>query len=124
MRISDWSSDVCSSDLSTALLGRLADPESLHRARCWGLSLRLGLRITGGPAHELKHIELSRGDGVLLMQLPSSKQMLSGEAIGRRHRTLANAMAPEAKVSFARLAAGAPNSLVLFGVRQSVVWGK
>lgn len=86
---------------STALLGRLADPESLHRARCWGLALRLGLRITGGPAHELKHIELSRGDGVLLMQLPSSKKMLYGEAIGRRHRTLANAMALEAKVSFA-----------------------
>src|SRR3546814_17242456 len=102
MRISDWSSDVCSSDLSTALLGRLADPESLHRARCWGLSLRLGLRITGGPAHELKHIELSRGDGVLLMQLPSSKKMLYGEAIGRRHRTLANAMALEAKVPLDR----------------------
>src|SRR3546814_6827294 len=93
MRSSDWSADVCSSDLglefalhgnwvgidgfgrallgaalfanfggpaeheSTALLGRLADPESLHRARCWGLSLRLGLRITGGPAHELKHTD-------------------------------------------------------------------
>src|SRR3546814_19557439 len=34
MRISDWSSDVCSSDLSTAMLQRIADClEVPHRAR-------------------------------------------------------------------------------------------
>src|SRR3546814_17624565 len=122
MRISDWSSDVCSSDLfalhgnwvgidgfgrallgaalfanfggpaeheSTALLGRLADNESLHSARFWGLSLRLGMRITGGPADELKPNEHDRGDGLVLLKLTTRTQILYGEANELRNQAAA-----------------------------------
>lgn len=83
---------------STSLLGRLADPVSLHRARCWGLAMRLGLRIVGGPAHELLDIGLLREGEVLVMRLPETKRALYGDAIARRHKALANAMGLEPKL--------------------------
>lgn len=80
---------------STELLARLADPASLHRARTWGLAMRLGLRIIGGPAHELLDIKLMRSGNALVVQLPAGKKALYGDAIARRHKALANAMALE-----------------------------
>ncbi len=83
---------------STELLAKLADPASLHRARAWGLAMRLGLRIVGGPAHELSNIKIVHEDGALVMRLPATKTALYGEAIARRHKTLANALALEPKL--------------------------
>lgn len=77
-------------------LARLADPASLQRARTWGLAMRLGLRMVGGLPHELLNIGLKRVGGALVMRLPAGRQALYGDAIGRRHRTLAAALGLEA----------------------------
>ena len=78
------------------VLTRLADDASLQRARAWGLAMRLGLRMVGGLPHELLNIGLVRKSGGLVMRLPVGRQALYGDAIARRHRTLATALGLEA----------------------------
>src|SRR3546814_14128253 len=64
MRISDWSSDVCSSDLGTPALGRLARPgiDQVEGIPRHGLRSRGdgGARLAGimGAAEEFQHIRI------------------------------------------------------------------
>lgn len=83
---------------SHALLGKLADQESLQRARLWGLAMRLGFRLTGGCAHELRDIRIIREDDAVIMRIPAARKALYGDAIARRHKALANAMALDARL--------------------------
>src|SRR3546814_3372794 len=86
MRISDWSSDVCSSDLS--VVGQIADAavaggvDVLHHAvlghvddhgtRGAGLQPDLDIigvaagRLPGGPSQELCRLDIALSDAVLL----------------------------------------------------------
>lgn len=76
-------------------LGRLADPDALHRARCWGLAMRFGLRLSGGPADQLQDIALRRDGRQLVLGLPACKKSLYGDAVIRRHKGLAAALGLE-----------------------------
>ncbi len=73
-------------------LARLATPAEFDRARCWGLALRLGQRISGGSAEGLRAGGLSLRNGVLSLKLPANQKLLYGEAVVRRHKALATAL--------------------------------
>ncbi|WP_404339121.1 Ppx/GppA family phosphatase [Sphingomonas sp. MMS12-HWE2-04] len=72
-------------------LGRLAGPELLHRAKLWGLAMRLGQRLSGGVAAPLKRSRLALEDGALALLLEPSDEALYGEAVEKRHKALAAA---------------------------------
>ena len=78
------------------LLARLAPAELLDRARCWGLALRLGQRLTGGTAAALANSRLVQENGVVELRLVQAE--LVGEAVQRRLRLLAVAMGQESCV--------------------------
>jgi exopolyphosphatase / guanosine-5'-triphosphate,3'-diphosphate pyrophosphatase len=77
---------------AAALLHRLADPQSLERARRWGLALRLGQRLTGGTAAALAGGGLRRDGDVLVLTLAADHAALYGEAVQRRLKALGQAM--------------------------------
>ncbi len=83
------------SGTAAALLARLADAPSLATARCWGLALRLGQRLTGGTAVALQSSRLEVVDGVLTLTLADRDAPLYGEAVVRRLKLLAAAMGYE-----------------------------
>jgi len=74
---------------AAALLGRLADAESLGVARAWGLALRLGQRLTGGTAEPLRASRLTVADGKLILTLAPADAPLFGEPVTRRLKALA-----------------------------------
>ena len=73
----------------TAMLGALADPAALTRARSWGLALRLGQRLTGGTAATLTTSRLVRSGSELILSLSPDHAVLYGEAVARRLKALA-----------------------------------
>lgn len=75
-----------------AVLQRLAEPAALSRARLWGLALRLGQRLTGGTTAALLGSRLMREEDMLLLVVNAAHAPLYGEAVIRRHRSLASAM--------------------------------
>lgn len=73
-------------------LTALADWGDLARAAQWGLAIRLGQRLSGGVAGPLKRSGVAiDGEGVVL-KLEPRDTALYGEAVAKRHKTLANAM--------------------------------
>lgn len=84
-----------------ALLGQLAPPAMLARARTWGLALRLGQRLTGGTASALAASRLGRVGGAVVLRLPANHAALVGEAVSRRLKTLGNALGLESQVIIA-----------------------
>lgn len=78
------------------MLARLAPADQLARARCWGLALRLGQRLTGGTATALANSRLVREAGTVELQLV--QPALLGESVQRRLRLLASAMGLEPAV--------------------------
>ena len=70
----------------------LATPAEFERARCWGLALRLGQRISGGSMEGLMPGGLTVENGGLILHLPVNQKQLYGEAVARRHRVLAAAL--------------------------------
>ena len=72
-------------------LGRLAGPEALHRAKQWGLAMRLGQRLSGGVAAPLKRSHLRLDEDELALCLDSIDEPLYGEAVEKRHKALAAA---------------------------------
>ena len=71
----------------------LAGPDDLRRAERWGLAIRLGQRLSGGVAGPLRASRLEASGDTLALWLPAADAPLYGEAVERRHRTLATAMA-------------------------------
>ena len=53
------------------ILGQLASPESLLRARCWGLALRLAQRLSGGAPIIVNQSEIAITNRQLVLQLPT-----------------------------------------------------
>jgi exopolyphosphatase/guanosine-5'-triphosphate,3'-diphosphate pyrophosphatase len=72
-------------------LNRLAGPEALHRAKLWGLAMRLGQRLSGGVAAPLRRSHVRLDPGELALCLESVDEVLYGEAVERRHKALAAA---------------------------------
>ena len=81
-----------------AMLGRLASPALLGRARAWGLALRLGQRLTGGTASALAKSRLERADGVLMLHLPADHAPLVGETVQRRLKLLGGALGLDPRI--------------------------
>jgi exopolyphosphatase / guanosine-5'-triphosphate,3'-diphosphate pyrophosphatase len=78
-------------DGEAPIVGQLASQEDLLEARRWGLSMRLGQRLSGGVAGPLKASALEVGKGELTLHLADGDGPLYGEAVERRHKTLAAA---------------------------------
>jgi exopolyphosphatase/guanosine-5'-triphosphate,3'-diphosphate pyrophosphatase len=70
-------------------IAALCGPDRLRRAANWGLAMRLGQRLSGGVAAGLKRSRLSRGDGVLRLEIGQRDAALLGETVERRLKTLA-----------------------------------
>src|SRR3546814_1462967 len=105
MRISDWSSDVCSSDLMARLMARqlaalgdidavLLVPVPLHRWRLWSRGFNQAAlladelaRLTGAP----------RDHHLLLRVQPTASLPGTGSQERERHVASAFALAPEGK---------------------------
>ena len=79
------------------MLNGLAPAELLTRARCWGLALRLGQRLTGGTATALASSSLTGKAGAIHLRL--SQPALLGDSVQRRLKLLAGAMDREARVA-------------------------
>ncbi len=73
-------------------LTSLADWGDLARAAQWGLAIRLAQRLSGGVAGPLKRSSVAvHGEG-LMLRLEQRDAALYGEAVAKRHKTLATAM--------------------------------
>jgi exopolyphosphatase/guanosine-5'-triphosphate,3'-diphosphate pyrophosphatase len=70
---------------------QLCSPEEQARANLWGLAIRLGQRLSGGVASALEQSRLSLKDGTVSLHLARADRGLYGEAVERRHKTLAAA---------------------------------
>jgi exopolyphosphatase/guanosine-5'-triphosphate,3'-diphosphate pyrophosphatase len=80
------------------LLGSLAPPALLARARAWGLALRLGQRLTGGTASALSASRLTHDGGDVVLRLDASHASLIGETVARRLKLLGSALETKARV--------------------------
>jgi exopolyphosphatase/guanosine-5'-triphosphate,3'-diphosphate pyrophosphatase len=80
---------------SPAPLSELADAAMLDRAKRWGLAMRLGQRLSGGVAAPLKRSRVDCDAALLRLRLHNGDAALYGEAVERRHKALATAMARE-----------------------------
>jgi exopolyphosphatase/guanosine-5'-triphosphate,3'-diphosphate pyrophosphatase len=76
-------------------LESLADAEALAHARRWGLSIRLGQRLSGGVAAPLRRSHVALEDGTLALSLQPHDEALYGEAVEKRHKALAAAFGRE-----------------------------
>lgn len=79
-------------------LARLAPSPALQRAKCWGLAMRLGQRLSGGVAAPLRRSRLTLAGEALLLTLEAGDAALYGEAVEKRHRALASALGCEARL--------------------------
>ena len=74
------------------IVARLCGPDDRRRAMRWGLAMRLGQRLSGGVAGPLKASAVALDGDALVLRLAPGDGPLYGEAVERRHRTLAGAM--------------------------------
>jgi exopolyphosphatase/guanosine-5'-triphosphate,3'-diphosphate pyrophosphatase len=72
-------------------LGTLAAPAALETARRWGLAMRLGQRLSGGVAGPLDRTRLERNSEAIQLGYAPTDAALYGEAVEKRHKTLAAA---------------------------------
>lgn len=73
-------------------LPRLASSTDLQRARIWGLAIRLGQRLSAGLAGPLHRSRLELGRDAVRLRLEGDDRGLYGEAVEKRHATLAQAL--------------------------------
>lgn len=76
-------------------LGTLAAEDDLLRAVRWGLAIRLCQRLSGGVAGPLRRSRIAIDGGALVLTIDAAEAGLYGDAVGRRHKQLANAMGLE-----------------------------
>jgi exopolyphosphatase / guanosine-5'-triphosphate,3'-diphosphate pyrophosphatase len=80
------------------ILGQLASPENLDRARLWGLAIRLAQRLSGGTAAPLNASAISASEGVMTLHIAPEMSTLIGEAVTRRFKQCATAMGMTTKI--------------------------
>ena len=83
---------------SPAPLSALAPADALARAVNWGLAIRLGQRMSGGLAGPLQRSQLHDDGRILALRLIDGDTSLYGEAVERRHVTLAARLGRKAKL--------------------------
>ena len=71
------------------IVATLAAPEDRARAMRWGYAMRLGQRLSGGVAGPLRTSALEISVAGLALCLKPADRALYGEAVERRHKTLA-----------------------------------
>jgi exopolyphosphatase/guanosine-5'-triphosphate,3'-diphosphate pyrophosphatase len=76
----------------------LTSPEDRQMALRWGLAMRLGQRLSGGVAAPLKSSALALERGAVRLRLADGDSALYGEAVERRHKTLAAALGAKAEM--------------------------
>src|SRR3546814_10255761 len=69
MRISDWSSDVCSSDLGAQAHHRHAARQQAQLPRARRRARPLGIPLSSALPHGSRHVPGSGGEGVIAMNL-------------------------------------------------------
>lgn len=84
---------------SPAPIGSLAPAEDLEVAMRWGLAMRLGQRLSGGVAPPLERTRLMLRPDAVELSLAADDSALYGEAVERRHKALAAALAREPLLS-------------------------
>jgi exopolyphosphatase / guanosine-5'-triphosphate,3'-diphosphate pyrophosphatase len=70
----------------------LLDAGAAAEARCLGLALRLAYTLCGGAFELLEQVRLRRDSGGLVLELPASGSLFSGEAVTRRLDALGRAL--------------------------------
>ena len=70
----------------------IADTAMMNRAMCWGLAIRLGLRLGAGTQDIYDHARLSLKNGRLELEIAPAYRALMGEVVDRRLRKLAQAL--------------------------------
>ena len=83
-------------DPRMALLCREPD---LKRARCWGLAMRLGQRLSGGVGSVLKRTSLEERNGAVQLNVRRGEEALVGDQVERRLLRLAQALGREPVVA-------------------------
>ncbi len=73
-------------------LTSLADRDDLARATQWGQAIRLAQRLSGGVAGPLRRSSVAIAGGGLTLRLEPRDAALYGEAVAKRHKTLASAL--------------------------------
>ncbi len=76
----------------------LIDVDHCDRAMRWGLAMRLGQRLSGGVAGPLRESRLQIDQENLVLELRGEDVALYGEAVERRHKTLAESFGRRAVV--------------------------
>ncbi len=76
----------------------LVSQEDRQKAVRWGLAMRLGQRLSGGVAVPLKTSALKLGAATMTLRLAAGDGALYGEAVERRHKTLAAAFGLRAEM--------------------------
>lgn len=81
------------------IVPQLCSPEDRARALRWGLAMRLGQRLSGGVAAPLKSSSIKLDKDAVALRLAEGDGALYGEAVERRHKTLATSFGLKATVS-------------------------
>ena len=81
-------------------LDPLLDDGEVTRARATGLAMRLGYTLSGGVISLLEQTHIRRDDDVLTFELPESADVLVGDVVQRRFRSLAKLLECEPRFSF------------------------
>lgn len=80
-------------------LGLLCREEDLRRARCWGLAMRLGQRLSGGVGSVLKRTSLEEASGAVQLNVRRGEEALVGDQVERRLLRLAQGLGSEPVVA-------------------------
>jgi exopolyphosphatase/guanosine-5'-triphosphate,3'-diphosphate pyrophosphatase len=85
--------------LPDARLGLLCREADLKRARCWGLAMRLGQRLSGGVGSVLKRTSLEAANGAVQLNVRRGEEALVGDQVERRLLRLAQGLGCEPVVA-------------------------
>jgi len=80
-------------------LAQLCDEETLTRAHCWGVAMRLGQRLSGGVGSVLKRTGLGLANEAVQLSVRRGEEALVGEQVQRRLLRLAQSMGREPVVA-------------------------
>ena len=80
-------------------LGLLCREGDLKRARCWGLAMRLGQRLSGGVGSVLKRTSLEEANGAVQLNVRRGEEALVGDQVERRLLRLAQGLGREPVVA-------------------------
>ena len=78
--------------------GTLLSEEDEMRARTVGVAMRLGYTFSGGVVSLLAHLRLRRDADKVTLSLPDHADILVGDAVERRFRTLARMLSCDAEI--------------------------